>query len=164
MRAPRALQRAYFYKQNLVLLSPRMRFRLVLLTLFLLASCGKLSELPTAPGDGGGTPVDPSATFTRVKSEVLPACSAVGCHGSIAPQQNMILTSDRAYGMIVNVTSVEDPSLKRISPGDAPNSYLYRKITGVGITGDRMPLGGPFLSDAQTALVRDWIRRGAPND
>ena len=55
-------------------------------------------------------------------------------------------------------------SLKRVAPGDPTNSYLYRKITGVGITGDRMPQGGPYLSDAQIALVRDWIRRGAPND
>jgi len=38
------------------------------------------------------------------------------------------------------------------------------KITGAGITGDRMPQGGPYLTDAQIKLVRDWIRRGAPND
>jgi hypothetical protein len=56
------------------------------------------------------------------------------------------------------------PGLKRVTPSDVANSYLYRKITGAGITGDRMPQGGPYLTDAQTKLVRDWIRRGAPND
>ena len=76
----------------------------------------------------------------------------------------MILEPDRAYAMIVNVKSVENASLNRITPGDPANSYLYRKITGAGITGDRMPQGGPYLSDAQISLVRDWIRRGAPND
>lgn len=76
----------------------------------------------------------------------------------------MILTNDRAYAQIVGVDSKQMPSLKRVAPGDATNSYLYRKITGVGITGDRMPQGGPYLSDEQIALVRDWIRRGAPND
>ncbi len=140
-----------------------MRARPFFLLFLLFASCGKLNEIPTDPGDGGGA-VDPTATFTRVKSEVLPACSAVGCHGSIAPQQNMVLTADRAYENIVSVASVENPSLNRIAPGDPANSYLYRKINGVGITGDRMPQGGPFLSGAQIALVRDWIRRGAPND
>jgi hypothetical protein len=140
-----------------------MRFRLIALSLVLLTSCGKLKELPTGPGDGG-TPVDPTATFARVKSEVLPTCSAVGCHGTIATQQNLILTADRAYSQTVNVPSTENPSLNRVTPGDASNSYLYRKITGVGISGDRMPQGGPFLTDAQIALVRDWIRRGAPND
>jgi hypothetical protein len=56
------------------------------------------------------------------------------------------------------------PQLARIQPGDFANSYLYRKIVGSGITGDRMPQGGPFLNDTQIKLVRDWIRRGAPND
>jgi hypothetical protein len=56
------------------------------------------------------------------------------------------------------------PSLLRIAPSDPANSYLYRKVIGSGITGDRMPQGGPFLTDAQIKLIRDWIRRGAPND
>jgi hypothetical protein len=76
----------------------------------------------------------------------------------------MILTAGRAYANIVNVPSVEMPSLMRIAPNDPPNSYLYRKITGAGITGDRMPQSLPPLSDAQISLVRNWIRRGAPND
>jgi len=126
-------------------------------------SCGKLKELPTDPG-GGGPPIDPSATFTRVKTEVLPTCAAVGCHGTIAPQENLILAPNTAYANTVNVPSVEVSSMPRVKPGDPNNSYLYRKITGSGITGERMPLGGPYLSDAQISLVRDWIRRGAPND
>jgi len=141
-----------------------MLFRLLLLSLLLLISCGKLKELPTSPDGGDGIPVDPTATFTRVKSEILPTCAAVGCHGRIAPQENLVMTSDVAYAQIVGVPSVEVPSLNRVMPGDATNSYAYRKITGVGITGAQMPQGGPFLTDAQTALVRDWIRRGAPND
>ncbi len=142
-----------------------MRFRFLLISLVLLFSCGKLTELPTGPdAGGGGTPVDPTATFSRVKSEILPTCSAVGCHGRIAPQESLVLTPDVAYANIVGVTSVEVPSLKRVTAGDPTNSYVYRKITGVGITGDRMPQGGPFLTDAQLVLVRDWIRRGAPND
>lgn len=76
----------------------------------------------------------------------------------------MVLTAGTAYASIVNATSVEMPSLKRVAPGDPANSYLYRKITGSGITGDRMPQSLPPLTDAQIALVRDWIRRGAPND
>jgi hypothetical protein len=140
-----------------------MRLRFAVIFFALLTSCGKLAELPTDPG-GGGTPVDPTATFTRVKTEILPTCAAVGCHGTIATQQNMVLSPDRAYAQIVNVPSVEMPSLVRVKPGDYPSSYVYRKITGVGISGARMPQGGPYLNDAQIALIRDWIRRGAPND
>lgn len=76
----------------------------------------------------------------------------------------MVLTAGNAYGNIVNRNSVEMPAIARITPNDPANSYLYRKITGAGITGDRMPLSKPPLSDAQIKLVRDWIRRGAPND
>ena len=76
----------------------------------------------------------------------------------------MVLSAGRAYANTVGVASVEVPSLQRITPGDPTNSYLYRKITGAGITGDRMPLQQPPLSEDKIALVRDWIRRGAPND
>ena len=132
--------------------------------LLLLTACGKLAET-TDPGLGGGEPVDPTATFTRVQNEIFtPTCGAIGCHDPIGRQEQMILTAGNSYAAIVGVNSNQMPSLKRIAPSDPANSYLYRKITGAGITGDRMPQGGPYLTDAQTKLVRDWIRRGAPND
>jgi hypothetical protein len=130
----------------------------------LLAGCGKLAEIPTDPV-GGGEPVDPTATFTRVQNEIFtPTCGSINCHDAIGRQSNQLLTAGNAYGNTVNVPSVEMPSLVRVKPNDPANSYLYRKITGAGITGDRMPQTLPPLSDAQIKLVRDWIRRGAPND
>lgn len=140
-------------------------FRKVLLvTLLLLTACGKLAELPTDP-NGGGQPIDPTATFTRVQAEIFtPTCAALGCHDRLAKQEDQQLTAGVAYAQTVGHPSVEMPSLSRVAPGDPANSYLYRKITGSGITGDRMPQGGPYLSDAQIKLIRDWIRRGAPND
>jgi hypothetical protein len=136
-----------------------------LVLLLLLVSCGKLNELTEPGGVGGGEPIDPSATLTRVQNEVFtPTCAALGCHDPLGHQENMILTAGRSYANAVGVTSSQNPGLKRVAPSDPANSYLYRKITGSGITGDRMPQGGPFLNDAQIKLVRDWIRRGAPND
>jgi hypothetical protein len=138
--------------------------RLLLPILFLLCACGKLKELPTDPGLGS-EPIDPTATFTRVQNEIFtPTCGAIGCHDTLGRQQDQILTAGKAYANTVGVPSTEMPSLLRVAPSDPANSYLYRKITGAGITGDRMPQGGPYLTDAQTKLVRDWIRRGAPND
>jgi hypothetical protein len=123
-------------------------------------------ELPTDPGGvGGGEPIDPTATFTRVQNEIFtPTCGAIGCHDPLGQQSQMVLTAGRAYQNTVGVPSVEMPQLVRVAPSDPANSYLYRKIVGAGITGDRMPQGGPVLSDAQIKLIRDWIRRGAPND
>jgi predicted CxxxxCH...CXXCH cytochrome family protein len=119
---------------------------------------------PTDPGDVNGDPIDPTATFTRVQNEIFtPTCGTIACHSTIAQQEQLVLSTN-AWANTVNVPSVEMPSLKRVTPGDPSNSYLYRKITGSGITGDRMPQSLPPLSDAQIKLVRDWIRRGAPND
>ena len=142
-----------------------MRLRPTILVVALLAAgCGKLAELPTDPG-GGLPPPDPSATFTRVQSQVFtPTCATIGCHNPVGQQSQLVLTADRSYAATVNVASVQTPSLSRVTPGDPANSYLYRKIIGSGITGDRMPPAQAPLSDAQIALVRDWIRRGAPND
>ena len=138
--------------------------RLVFALLFLLCACGKLKELPTEPGLGS-EPIDPTATFTRVQNEIFtPTCGAIGCHDTLGHQEGQILTVGRAYANTVGVPSTQMPSLLRVAPNDPANSYLYRKIAGAGITGDRMPQGGPYLTDAQTKLVRDWIRRGAPND
>ena len=138
--------------------------RLSLLILSLLFACGKLKELPSDPG-GGTEPIDPTATFTRVQNEIFtPTCGAIGCHDTLGRQQGQILSVGRAYASTVGVPSTEMPQLLRVAPTDPNNSYLYRKITGAGITGDRMPQGGPYLTDAQIKLVRDWIRRGAPND
>lgn len=140
-----------------------MRSCLVVLTVFLFTGCGEL-KTPTEPL-GGGDPIDPNATFTRVQNEIFtPTCATIGCHNPIGQQSQLVLTAGQAYGNIVNVPSVEMPQLRRILPGDPASSYLYRKITGAGITGDRMPQSLPPLSDAQIRLVRDWIRRGAPND
>ncbi|MGZ5440986.1 MAG: hypothetical protein ACXW5U_14830 [Thermoanaerobaculia bacterium] len=140
-----------------------MRSTLIAVALLLLTACGEL-KTPTTPV-GGGDPIDPTATFTRVQNEIFtPSCAVIGCHDPLGQSSQMILTAGQAYGTIVNRPSVEMPSLSRIQPNDVANSYLYRKITGAGITGERMPLGGPPLSDAHISLVRNWIRRGAPND
>lgn len=135
----------------------------LILALLILTGCGEL-KAPTEPL-GGGDPIDPTATFTRVQNEIFtPTCANIGCHNPIGQQSQLVLIAGQAYGNIVNVNSVEMPQLRRVAPGDPAGSYLYRKITGAGITGDRMPQSLPPLSDAQIKLVRDWIRRGAPND
>lgn len=141
-----------------------MRSSFVLITILLLAGCGELKS-PTDAGAGGGDPIDQSATFTRVQNEIFtPSCASIGCHDPLGQQSQLILSPGRAYDQTVNRASVEMPSLARVTPNDPAASYLYRKITGAGITGDRMPQGRAPLTDAQIRLVRDWIRRGAPND
>ena len=124
---------------------------------FLMAALG-------AAWSGGGEPVDSTATFSRVQNEIFtPTCAAIACHDRLGHQSSLILSQGAAYANIVNHSSREN-SLSRITPSDPANSYLYRKVTGAGITGDRMPQMMAPLTDAKIKLIRDWIRRGAPND
>lgn len=125
--------------------------------------CGNEKALPTDPGGGPGP--SPLATYTRVQDEVFtPKCALSGCHlgpASLA-QEGLVLSS--AYDNIVRVRANQNPSIFRVTPGDATNSYLWRKITpGQPIIGDRMPQTGS-ITDAERQLITDWILRGAPRD
>lgn len=145
---------------------PQMRPRTVnwaAAALLVVAGCGELKDLPTEPIDPD--PIDPSATLTRVQTEIFtPTCAVLGCHDPFGNQSQLNLTRGNSHSQIVGRPSVQAPNLNRVQAGQPDLSYLYRKILGTGITGDRMPQGGPPLTDAQKKLIRDWIRRGAPND
>ena len=109
----------------------------------------------------GSVPVNiPDSMFSTIQENVFtPACATSNCHnGSETPN----LTAGRAYNSIVNVRSSR--SIDFVEPGDADNSYLYRKLTGVGIEGDRMPKGRGSLSAAVIDSIRVWIEDGALNN
>ncbi len=63
--------------------------------------------------------------------------------------------------MLVGVPSTEVPSLLRVKPGDPDNSYIIQKLEGHAAVGGQMPLGGPYLSTATIAFIRQWITDGA---
>jgi hypothetical protein len=107
-----------------------------------------------------------AATFTQVQDQIFTAsCAFSGCHGGGAPAAGLNLTAGQAYANIVDVPSTEQPSLDRIEPSDPAASYLWLKVIGdPSISGGRMPLGGPFLSEELEDLLRGWIEVGAPNN
>jgi hypothetical protein len=124
--------------------------------------CGDEKRLLTEPE---GPPAE-TATFARVQAEVFtPTCALSGCHlGPAALAQEGLVLSGDAYPNIVSVRANQNPSIFRVTPGDAANSYLWRKVTaGQPIVGDRMPQTGS-LTEAQRQLLTDWIARGAPRD
>ncbi len=51
-----------------------------------------------------------------------------------------------------------------ITPGDAANSILYRKLQASPPFGTRMPQGGPYLPDSTMAVIATWINEGARNN
>jgi len=110
-----------------------------------------------------------AATLTQIQAQVFtPICSA--CHDGSQPANGSLpgsqdLRSGHSYASLVNVPSQEQPALMRVKPGDPANSYLIRKLEGTaGITGSRMPLGGPFLDQTTIDEIKSWILSGAPDN
>ncbi len=109
------------------------------------------------------------ATLSQIQAAVFtPICS--GCHsgsnppgGALPGSQN--LTAGNSFAALVGVASLEQPALRRVKAGDPDNSYLIQKLEGAaGISGSRMPLGGPFLDQATIDQIKSWISSGAPNN
>jgi len=127
------------------------------------AGCGSSSS-PT-------TPTPPTATgptfSTQIQAQILtPAC--VPCHtdDGRTPSGGMNLKSGVAYSSLVGVASTGKPGAIRVIAGNPSGSYLVQKLEGAAdIVGLRMPRNGPpYLTDAQVALIRQWIQNGAPNN
>jgi len=120
--------------------------------------------LAACPGDDDdkidGPIEDP--TFDDVQPILTTSCAVGGCHdGTSFPDM-----TDPAYDNIVDVASVELPTMNVITPGDTDNSYLYHKINGTqgdaGGSGNRMPLGLPELTADEITTIGNWIDDGAP--
>ena len=102
------------------------------------------------------------APLSLVQTEIFDA-RCTRCHGALG-RAGLDLRSPQSHGNLVDVPSTE-VSLSLVAPGDPEGSYLVHKLEGrPDIVGSRMPQGGPFLGDAEIALVRGWIQAGAPNN
>lgn len=145
----------------------------------LLCSIACSNEDAVLGGTGGST-----VSLARDIQPILStSCAVAFCHGSPlgAP---MSLQSADTYSSLVGVASCEAPSFHRIEAGSSATSYLVIKLEGtqstvldagscvacsfgggtLGDCGGRMPLGGPYLSDDEIRLIRDWIDQGAGNN
>jgi hypothetical protein len=116
--------------------------------------------------DENGRPVqqtddnDLKPTFDSIQQHVFtPICTA--CHTGATAPLGLRLDDGVSYAMLVNVASVEEPTAKRIDPGNPDGSYLVHKIEGTASVGGRMPLGGAPLPAETIAVIRQWISDGA---
>lgn len=114
------------------------------------------------------TPPPPAAPkLSELQDEIFgPVCS--GCHtggGANLPASMNLSNAASTFAALVGVASSEQGTLQRVKPNDPDNSYVIRKLEGTpGITGARMPFGGPFLNQATIDKVKAWINDGAPNN
>jgi len=114
-------------------------------------------------GSGGLGPAPGPVTLSDVQTLVFsPRCATSGCHIGPGAQMGMDLSAGASASNILGVPSAENALLLLVEPFDAANSYLYRKVSGIGaIEGDPMPADGTVLSGSQIALIEDWINQGA---
>jgi hypothetical protein len=110
-----------------------------------------------------------AARLAELQSAVFtPRCTS--CHDGSQPAGgalpgSMDLRVGASHTSLVGVASLEQGAVMRVAPGDPAASYLVRKLEGAaGITGQRMPLGGPFLDAETIARVRSWIADGAEDN
>jgi hypothetical protein len=108
----------------------------------------------------GPTPSGP--TLASIQASVFtPSCAVAGCHGGAAAQRGLRLDPGYSAANLVNVSSPADNSLVRVVPGQPDASFLIQKLEGTQTLGDRMPQGGPYLSQSQINDIRLWIADGA---
>jgi len=127
--------------------------------LFATLPCCSKSSNPTKPP---AVKEDPSFA-----SDIQPIftgnCALSGCHAAPG-QHGLILSAGQSYSLLVNVNSVEVPSLMRVRPSLPDSSYLVNKIEGTQTVGVRMPATGTPLSSSDIQLIRNWITKGAQNN
>ncbi len=119
----------------------------------------------------GPTP-DLEPTFSSIQQQIFssgdssgrPACT--NCHNAIGSRFNGLdLSPAVSYNNLVNVASRQRPGAVRVIPEDPQSSYLIHKLEGgPNITGVRMPLNGPYLTEGQIIVIERWIEIGAPNN
>ena len=139
---------------------------LLLLLAVGVAACGSDSPTaPTAPTPPTPTPTPGAltATLSSIQSVVFND-SCIGHHGDHATDADLDLREGQAFSNLVNRQSVQ-VALDLVEPNDAESSYLIHKLDGrAGIVGDRMPPAGPFLSQADIDVIKQWINNGAANN
>ncbi len=131
-----------------------------------LASCLGDEE----PDDG----LEPGAISFSLDIQPIFNDNCIDCHAGAGAPQGLDLRAQFSFENLVGVESNEIPSDLRVNPGNSDpcegGSYLVEKISGCPLgsgmprVGERMPLGGPFLSEDEIMLIMEWIDLGAPNN
>jgi hypothetical protein len=140
------------------------------LALLIFASAGCDEPLTDVTGPTPNLEV----SFSSIAQEILATTDSSGrvactpCHTNQGrtPAAGLNLLPDVAYQNLVNRSSGARPDAILVIPGDPDSSYLVRKLEGgPDISGQRMPrTSGPFLTEGQIMVIRQWIRLGADNN
>ncbi len=143
-------------------LGVRVKSATLILSLMLVAA-GCSSSSPSSPS----TPTNTVTFSTQIQQQIFnPACTACHTDDGRTPSSNLNLKAGVAISNLVGVAAVGKAGETRVIAGNPSGSYLIKKLEGAAdIVGLRMPRNGPpYPTDAQVALIRQWITNGAPNN
>ena len=104
-------------------------------------------------------------SLTSIQLSVFDAF-CITCHFGTAPAGSLNLEDGQSRSNLVGIQRPFDPEI-RVVAGNANSSFLIDKLEGNnlgGARGDRMPIGGQFLSQNTIDVIRLWIDRGALDD
>ncbi len=104
--------------------------------------------------------------FKSIQQVFTQSCAFSSCHSAVARKGDLVLEHedlswDSLVGRVPDNADAKAMGVLRVVPGDPANSFLVRKLRGLG-PGDPMPQGGSQLSADIIHMVEDWIARGAP--
>ena len=125
------------------------------------------------PGCDAGDDAPPG-TFSEIYDTLFPPTTPARCDfchsmpASDVSNGNLSTGTDRAaaYAALVDQKSTSSRCAGKplVVPFHSEQSLLLDKLMAKPSCGDRMPLGGMQLSDAELEVVRSWIDAGAMND
>jgi hypothetical protein len=144
--------------------------RNLLLPLALLALAAACAS--SSPGSSSGAAPTFTTLYTTIISKQEGArLACIECHnpppGFFDGSLDMS-TQAKAYANLVGVAAAGPKcgtsGQKRVVAGNSGASLLFHKVQGTQTCGDRMPLGGPYITDAEVAMFQAWIDAGAQNN
>jgi hypothetical protein len=143
----------------------RVHTAIVISIAVVLSSCGGYNS-PMQPSPNPSPTPTLQPTFSSISTQVFEG-ACVNCHNAVgaAFAGGLRLDAGQAYNQLVNTPSTGKPAALRVIPGNASDSYLIHKLEGRSdIVGNRMPLGGSALPQADIDVIRTWIAQGAQNN
>lgn len=139
-----------------------MKFRLLLLSSFLLVGCRSTEDSDPETRPGGWSPLEPDAISqaskgkvdfkTHVKPILKAKCTV--CHSTSHPAAGLNLTKKES-------AFANGPKGPLIVPGQPNASILVKNITASHGSVNVMPRVGNRITDQEITILKRWIEQGA---
>ncbi len=87
----------------------------------------------------------------------------MSCHSESSGSGLVFGAPEKTHATLLNTTSTQQNGYKFVKPLQVDQSYLLSKIASSNVDrqNERMPLGGPYLTENEIMLITRWIAMGA---